>query len=97
MPKMPGEDELRVAQTKLKDALKEFLAALGTAVPLRDVSVTPGDTLWALAVQHLGDGQRWREIYMMNLDVMYRHQASHNSPPTYQLIYPGQTLRVMAI
>lgn len=30
------------------------------------VTVKPGDSLWALARAHLGDGRRWPEIYRLN-------------------------------
>jgi len=43
-------------------------------------TVVRGDTLWAIAKKHLGDGNRWREIYEANNDLI-------RNP---NLIYPGQ-------
>ncbi len=47
-------------------------------------TVRPGDTLWGIAANVLGDGSRWGEIYALNRD-----QVSNPS-----LIYPGQVLRL---
>ena len=33
----------------------------------RSYQVRHGDSLWGIAEHHLGDGQRWREIYQLNL------------------------------
>ena len=48
-------------------------------------TVKPGDTLWAIAKQTLGDGGRWREIYNNNTDVIGKDP---------NLIFPGQVLRI---
>lgn len=48
-------------------------------------TVKPGDTLWAIAKQTLGDGSRWREIYNNNVDVIGKDP---------NLIRPGQVLRI---
>jgi LysM repeat protein len=48
-------------------------------------TVKPGDTLWAIAKQILGDGGRWREIYNNNVDVIGKDP---------NLIRPGQVLRI---
>jgi nucleoid-associated protein YgaU len=34
--------------------------------PTRTYVVQRGETLWRIAVHHLGDGQRWREIVELN-------------------------------
>lgn len=41
----------------------------GRAAALR-VTVRPGDTLWDLAEDHLGSGDRWPEIYALNRAVV---------------------------
>ncbi|MBM3268108.1 MAG: C39 family peptidase [Candidatus Sericytochromatia bacterium] len=48
------------------------------------VTVRPGDSLWRIAQNALGDGSRWREIYELNKDQI----ANPN------LIHPGQQLRL---
>ena len=48
-------------------------------------TVKPGDTLWGIAKQILGDGGRWREIYNNNVDVIGKDP---------NLIRPGQVLRI---
>lgn len=41
------------------------------AVPPADsVTVAPGDSLWRLAAAHLGDGERWRELWQLNRAVV---------------------------
>jgi nucleoid-associated protein YgaU len=38
--------------------------------PVQKVVVQPGDSLWSLAVQHLGRGSRWHELLASNPSVM---------------------------
>jgi nucleoid-associated protein YgaU len=47
-------------------------------------TVAKGDTLWAIAKTHLGDGNRYQEIFEAN-----RPMLSHPDK-----IYPGQVLRI---
>jgi nucleoid-associated protein YgaU len=47
--------------------------------------VESGDTLTKVAQQFLSDGQRWKDIYAVNRDVI------GNNP---NLIHPGQQLRI---
>lgn len=49
------------------------------------VGVEPGDTLWGLAEEHLGQGERWPEIYALNRAVV-------GADP--DLIQPAQRLRL---
>lgn len=50
-------------------------------------TVKSGDSLWKIAQQALGDGNRWREIYEMNRETV-------GSNPN--LIYPGQVYNLPA-
>lgn len=62
---------------------------------LKEVRVQPGDTLWKLAEEHYGDGQRWRDIFLLNATrLTYLHQnAPHYIGPDY--IYPGDKLDII--
>ena len=55
--------------------------------PARQVVVRPGDTLWQIAARHLGDPQRWPEIYALN-------DAAIGADP--DLIHPATRLRLPA-
>jgi len=48
--------------------------------------VRPGDTLWQVAANHLNDGNRWREIFELNQDVV----------PSPDKLKPGTRLRLPA-
>lgn len=47
-------------------------------------TVKKGDTLWAISKKYLGNGERYKEIYNLNKDIL-------KSP---SLIYPGQVLKL---
>jgi len=47
-------------------------------------TIQDGDTLWAIAQKHLGDGNRYQEIVDANLEVIKDADK----------IYPGQTIRI---
>ena len=47
-------------------------------------TVVHGDCLWSIAQSILGDGDRWREIYNLNTDIV----TSDN------IIYSGQVLKM---
>lgn len=64
------------------------VAHTGTAV-----TVARGDSAWALAEQHLGDGMRWREIWELNRD---RPQPDGRAWTDPQRIVPGWQLLLPA-
>jgi nucleoid-associated protein YgaU len=47
-------------------------------------TIEKGDTLWAIAKQHLGDGNKYNDIFAANREVI-------KDP---DLIYPGQKIRI---
>jgi DNA-binding SARP family transcriptional activator/LysM repeat protein len=53
--------------------------------------VQPGDTLWDIAQQHLGDPYRWPEIYDLNQG---RPQPDGTTLTDPNLIYPGWNLQL---
>lgn len=53
--------------------------------PPRTYTVRRGDSLWLIAKRFLGSGNRWREIYNLNRNVIGRDPNK---------IYPGQVLRL---
>ncbi|MCA0328468.1 MAG: LysM peptidoglycan-binding domain-containing protein [Actinobacteria bacterium] len=56
-------------------------------------TVRHGDNLWDIAARHLGDGQRYREIYQLNVG-RPQPDGRHLSDP--DLIIPGWILRLPA-
>lgn len=57
------------------------------------VTVERGDTLWSLAEQHLGAGERWREIAAINTGRTMNDGTTFNDSHT---IVPGWTLAIPA-
>ena len=47
--------------------------------------VQPGDSMWAIAEAHLGDGNRWMEIYKLNKELIGKKP---------ELIHPGYVLKL---
>lgn len=62
-----------------------------TALPARaaDVTVVPGDSLWEIAEDHLGDGHRYREVFDLNVG---RPQPNGEVLTDPSHIEPGWTL-----
>ena len=54
------------------------------AVAVANVRVEPGDTLWSIAEEEYGDGQRWSRVYAANTDQI--------TDP--DVIHPGQVLDI---
>ncbi len=94
---MPGEDNLIRGQQELAAGLKDIFGVFNNFITTIEVPVEKGSTLWALAKAHLGDGQRWRELFLMNLDHIFREEAVHHATVGGpDLIYIGDKLRLMA-
>jgi DNA-binding SARP family transcriptional activator len=53
--------------------------------------VADGDTLWSIAAHHLGDAQRWRDIFRLNAG---RQQPDGETLSDPDLILPGWHLRL---
>ena len=64
-----------IANTAIDAALEDEVSA-----PLRRVTIQPGATLWALAAERYGDGERYLQIFNANREII-------RNP---DLIYPGQ-------
>jgi nucleoid-associated protein YgaU len=63
------------------------------AEPGATVTVRPGDSPWALAVEHLGDGARWTEIWDLNRSQPQPDGRSWEIP---EMILPGWELAIPA-
>ena len=70
----------------------EPTAAAPTAVPSDTYLVEPGDDLWTLSAQLLGDGGRWRELVAVNPDLL-RDPTDRLTPGT-RLALPACAGRV---
>ncbi len=88
--------DLRQGVKWFSDGLKAIVASMGNALTLREVAVEPGSTLWSIAEKELGDGKRWKEVYLLNIVQMTKDQVSKGRIPTPELIYPGQTVKLWA-
>jgi len=54
-------------------------------------TVVPGDTLWSIAVQYYGDGERWQAIYQANVGLS---QPGGGALTDAHWIYPGWSLTI---
>ncbi len=96
-PRMPGEDQLIRGQLELAAGLKDIYQVMNNYLTTRVVDIVPGSTLWHIAETELGDGQRWREIAIMNMDRLLTEQDVHNAPLGRQdFIYAGDKVRILA-
>ena len=94
---MPGEDQMIKGQQELTAGLKDIFAVLNNWLTTVEVNIEPGNTLWNIAEKQLGNGQRWREIYIMNLDRIWNAQDKHHGTQGPDMIYSGNTIRILAI
>lgn len=62
------------------------------------IVVKRGDTLWALAATHLGNGQRWCEIYAQNrpriIEAQNQRRVHYVKPEDH--IFPGTVLDIQS-
>lgn len=65
--------------------------ASASAAEGSSVTVEPGDTLWNIAAEHLGDGHRYPEIASLNAGIT-QADGSHLSNPN--VLRPGWVLRL---
>lgn len=63
------------------------------AAPVGVHVVADGDTLWGIAAHHLGDAERWRDIFRLNAG---RQQTDGHMLSDPDLILPGWHLRLPA-
>jgi len=59
--------------------------------PPAEVTVVPGDSLWEIAEDHLGDGHRYRELYDLNAGDPQPDGRTLSNP---SLIRPGWTMEL---
>jgi nucleoid-associated protein YgaU len=69
------------------------MAGALAAAPGATVTVRPGDSPWGLAVEHLGDGARWTEIWDLNRGLPQPDGRSWEIP---EMILPGWELTLPA-
>jgi len=60
---------------------------------LRIVDVQPGATLWSLAEEHLGDGQMWRDLFVLNA-VVLAEDVGDEMAKTLKILHAGSQLVV---
>lgn len=94
---MPGEDDVVRAVSMISGGLRLLYDTLGPNVPLQEVVVESGETLWHLAETHLNNGQRWRELYLLNISELTMQSMQHPGGLTPQLVYPGTRLLMFAV
>lgn len=77
----------RVIERKIepKTGLKERVSLKPSS---KEHIVKPGDSLWAIAMKHLGDGNKFKMIYDVNKDLI---DSRNQNAPKYT-IYAGQRL-----
>lgn len=57
------------------------------------IDVKPGETLWSIAEREYGDGNRYRDVYLLNVADFIGRNASSKIGPDF--IYPGDKLKVL--
>ncbi len=70
----------------------------------REYTIQKGDSLWSIALAHLGDGSRWPELWELNRAAIEAEQVKQQAAVADRkrrgcgpgLIYPGAKLRIPA-
>lgn len=84
---------LRAMLTRLSDEARKFFSPPAPPAPGPSLSFTvrPGDTLWRIAAETLGDGKRWPEIFELNRDKLSRPEDLQAGMVLRLPGAPGQT------
>lgn len=84
-PSTPTEAPPAATTPSRDGATHEEDVADGEQTAVREITVAPGDSLWALSETHLGEGRRFTEILELNRDVLGANTS---------MLMPGTTLKV---
>ena len=58
------------------------------------ITIKKGDTLWSLALQHLGNGLRWTFLYEVNRATIHKAQRGQTRMIGPDWIFPGTILEI---
>lgn len=85
-----------VANSDNKEAVAETQRPVTSGTETLTHKVVQGDTLWAIARRHYGDGSRYTEIYVDNKDVIEAAAKAHGRASSSDgwWIYPGTELTI---
>jgi nucleoid-associated protein YgaU len=62
---------------------------------VKKIKVKKGDTLWSLAQAHMGDGQRYKELFLINATTMVMDRENPPDKIGPNFIYDGDELFVL--
>jgi hypothetical protein len=60
---------------------------------LKIIDVQQGQTLWSIAEEHLGDGQMWRDVFVLN-SVVLSENVGDEMAKTLKVLTAGTQLVV---
>lgn len=82
--------------TTVKAAAKKNQTKSSSASTTTSYTIKKGDTLWGIAVKHLGKGSRWKEIYNLNKTIIENTAKKHGkkSSNSGHWIYPGCKIKL---